>query len=602
MSVGWFFRLVTVTLWIGVFILAFAAFRSLRTLHEVIIEGHVYAANGEPAAYARIEIPATNTKATCDGAGAFLLTVEINRDATDFTIRARRGGYHVDQIARLDPANPHQRIGVILTLPKETPPFRVMYMYLKGRAVDLFLDPPRSEIWDRTLQEGAFIVRNDVFEALKDIRTRFSVPARHSVFYIGAEPGKPAEHSSEKLANDPPVRSAFVGSNGDNNGNGFDQHVDTTLADSDLRNLLFGRSNWSVLQRPPQTTYQDRPLPETVPLFRRNCEREDLTRFSDKSLLARFYAYIAGGDLPPDFAWVDLSIDYSACGDSEAPQLTLAGRLMVLEVAIVENIANEPIEVGPFNFHQSTRTELRPAGDPLADQPGAQQASWFAPRLLRSGERMVIPTRLLLEFKPEYSWNHTDSALPRVTDSSSLTSEMLFRFSSTPEEIVPFLANVPPNLDRQFVWGPSISLDTLQIEGIAYEVRAASSRNMLVLSGNEIGSCPYFSGYSQERGWVTGGTILRGRNSIARSGTDRRLLPAFDGRVLLEEREHEITFIEGVAVEVLTEDGHVHRLSPAITLPQHLSYGDRLEIPFRGMPKMPITRATLVVTGYYVQQ
>lgn len=600
LSVGWFFRFVTVVLWTGAITIAtFAALRSFRTVREVSITGHVYAANGSPAAYARIEIPISNTNAICDNVGAFALTSAIDRNATDLIIRARRGGYHTDQVVRLDQASLQQRVVLTLTLPKETPPFRVMYEYLKGRAVDLFLDPPQRETWDQMLQSGSFTVRNDVFDALKDVSGRFSAPAYHTVFYVGVEPGKPVEHSTEKLANDPPNRVAFAGSNGER-AYGFDEQVDVTIATEDVHNLLFGRASWSVLQRPPQSTYENHPLPETALLFRRSCELDDLVRFGKIKQTARFYAYVANTNLPPDFAWVDLSIDYSACGDTEAPKLTLTGRLMVVEVAVVENITNDTIEVGSFDFHQATTTALRPADDPLVDQPQARRESWFSPKFLRTGERIVIPMRLLLEFESDHSSDHTNDALPRVTDASSFTPEILSRFNAAPVDIVPFLANQTPSLDRKYVWGPSIALDSLQIEGITYPLRAASSRNMLVLSGNEQGSCPYFSGYSRETGWVTGGTILQGRNSIARRGTDRRILAAFDGRILLEEREQEETFIENLAVEVVTEDGHVHQLAPTIALPLKLSYGDRLEVPFRGMPKARVSRATLIATGYYL--
>jgi hypothetical protein len=269
-------------------------------------------------------------------------------------------------------------------------------------------------------------------------------------------------------------------------------------------------------------------------------------------------------------------------------------------VAVMENITNDTIEVGSFDFHRSTSTVLRDADDAAADRPQSQSASWFSPGVLRPGERILIPTRLLLEFAPEQPFGHTIANYPRVVDASALTPEMLAPFNVAPEDIAPLLANAPPSLERRYVWGRSITLDDVQIEGLAYPIRAAASRSMLVLSANEIGSCPYFSGYSPATGWVSGGTILTGRNSAARGGTDRRLLPMFDGRVLLEEREREHTFIADLAVEVVTDDGRTHLLRPSMAMPLRLAFGDRLEVLFRNMPARPITRATLIATGYYI--
>jgi hypothetical protein len=601
LSAGWFFRLVTVIAWIGVIAIgATALMHRLRPTREIMITGRVYAADGTPAAFARVEIPTGKGSAVCDASGVFALTADIDRNAANIAVRARRGGYHVNQVAQLDAANPQARIDVTLTLPKETPPFRILYRYLKGRAVDLFLDPPRKELWDSALQTGAFTVQNDVHGALRDVANRFAAPARHSVFYVSVGEGGRMGEPKEQLANDPPDRRAFAGSNGENNGNGFDQHFDLPISDTDAPALLASHTNWAVLQRKPEQTFENHLLPETVPLFRRGCDRDDLARFGEKSLLARFYSYVASGNVPPDLAWVDLSIDYNACGDQEAAQLTLTGRLLVVEVVDMENTTNEPLDVGAFDFHQSTVSMLRAADDAAANEAQAQRTSWFSPQILRPGERILIPTRLLLEFAPEYPFGHSDRNLPQVADANALTPEMLSRFASTPADIVPLLANAPPSLDRRYVWGPSIVLDDVQIEGLAYPIRAAASRNTLVLSGNEIGSCPYFSVYSRGVGWVPGGTILTGRNSPHRGGTDRRLLPAFDGRVLLEEREHEETFITRLAVEVTTDDGHLHLLRSTTPMPLRLKFGDRLEVFFRDMPARPIAQATLVADGYYV--
>ena len=315
--------------------------------------------------------------------------------------------------------------------------------------------------------------------------------------------------------------------------------------------------------------------------------------------MAKFYDYITSAGVPPDFAWVDLSIDYNACGNDRHPQLTLNGPLMMVELAIIENIANDPIEVGAFEYRQSSASALRPANS-AANDP-AQRASWFAPKFLLPGERIVVPTRLLLQFEAE-QWDHGNPALPRVNDVTALAPEMLAPLGTTPDAVVSLLANAPPSPGTTFVWGPSITLDSVEIEGVAYEVRSAATRTDLVSSGNPIGSCPYFAGYSTVAGkWLSGGTILRGRNSAARAGTERRDLPAFDGRVVLEEREHEETFIDALAVEVTTADGRIHHLAPETKLPLRLTFGERVMVRFHPMPGGRVTRATLIASGYFIE-
>ncbi|HEX7140091.1 MAG TPA: hypothetical protein VF219_19725, partial [Vicinamibacterales bacterium] len=162
-----------------------------------------------------VEIADGSGGTASDAAGAFTFTAGVDRNAANVLVRARRGGHHADQSVVLDAANPQQRIAVTLTLPKETAPFRALYVYLKGRSVDLFLDPPRREIWDGALQNDSFTVRNEVFATLHDVAERFSAPARHSVFYVSGAKQDP--ESRERLASDPPERNAFAGSNGDNN-------------------------------------------------------------------------------------------------------------------------------------------------------------------------------------------------------------------------------------------------------------------------------------------------------------------------------------------------------------------------------------------------
>ena len=158
-----------------------------------------------------------------------------------------------------------------------------------------------------------------------------------------------------------------------------------------------------------------------------------------------------------------------------------------------------------------------------------------------------------------------------------------------------------------YVYGPSYRLDAIEIGGQDYEVRKQPARLLVVDSANEIGSCPFFYGWSgSQRKWVSGGTILYGRRSAARYGTDERPLYHFDGRVKIAEIEPETSYIDRVYVVAVDATGGRTMLLPKDARLRHaddkhvrMTIGDEMIVDFERPPNTA-TSFLFGATGYYL--
>jgi len=77
-------------------------------------------------------------------------------------------------------------------------------------------------------------------------------------------------------------------------------------------------------------------------------------------------------------------------------------------------------------------------------------------------------------------------------------------------------------------------------------------------------ACPYVYSRATTAGqWTDQETILTHQNGIGNEMTHRRILSVFSGEVLIREEEPETSYLDYMAVEVITRDGNRHVLAAA---------------------------------------
>src|SRR5439155_23134923 len=101
-----------------------------------------------------------------------------------------------------------------------------------------------------------------------------------------------------------------------------------------------------------------------------------------------------------------------------------------------------------------------------------------------------------------------------------------------------------------FVYGPSIALDAIDVNGALYAIEPFNPAYVSYFSGLDIGSCPfvYSHGGGADDKWLRQGTILRGRGSKALEGTGELTVHHFDGMLRVSEEEEEISYIDQIFV------------------------------------------------------
>jgi hypothetical protein len=595
-----FLRAMTIVFWIGAAgFLGYALTRDLLK-RTIVVDGTVATADERPADGALVDAVG-EASTIADGAGHFTLKVErwLLSRKKPITLLVRRGA-----AARTEELSVNgELLRVRVNLPVDRAAFRVVYKRLAGRAVDLFLNPPRRETWDDDLHGRVFIAANSVYAELKQMAHDFAQPGRKSVYYVRGN-NDPA--AAERLANDPPDRASFAGSSGDDAGNNFSPHLELAVTGPDIESLADPGVPWHSYRKASED-----PRPETKHLFRRPVSRADFAR-SEKAL-ARFWRYITREGIPPDFATVSLSLGPPWCTDEEHqwdPWMTITGRLLLLDMAVIENTASYPLAIGDFEVRSFDGTGLRPQSDD--DARLAQAASRverpFSIEILQPGEKIAIPLRMGLQFPDDQTPSGSDS--PPATDLTKSVGLLDFHGHWVDTTALSNRMASDPSSARvleSYIYGPSYSIDSIHIGDLSYPLRPQPGSYTLVESSNEEGSCPFFFGYSRDFGrWISGGTILYNRWAPSRAGTDERLLAAFDGRVRITEKERETSFIDRLYVVALGRNGSrtiLHARDTRLRAVDGdritLHYGEEITVKFDAAPADAIT-FLLGATGYYI--
>ena len=92
------------------------------------------------------------------------------------------------------------------------------------------------------------------------------------------------------------------------------------------------------------------------------------------------------------------------------------------------------------------------------------------------------------------------------------------------------------NLDKEYLLGPSIEIQTLEADRVEFPFRPFDSSRIVILDEYDSGSCPYVYTYSDTtKAWHNEGVILRGNVGKHRESLAEKELRLFDGRILLKE-------------------------------------------------------------------
>ncbi len=361
-----------------------------------------------------------------------------------------------------------------------------------------------------------------------------------------------------------------------------------------------------------------------------------------QSPLVRFWSDVCRSGTPQRL--LPLTVEYDSCNSTT--YVTVASPSLQIRIVVLENITDKAIDLGQFHFRLldpsrgilTVRT--RAENEALLASVNAESEVWYKPRMLKPGEKVIVPLELL--FKPG-RWTSNGSEDPATTrarrracankllaDRELQTVALIyegkdptmqrFGLDGKPPNPIPLVvmpkqkfvdgllreATRPTEKD-EFVYGPSIVLDSVDVNGFRYPIEPLDPINVAYYSGSDIGSCPFvYTRSTTEGDWLKQGTVLTGRSSKAREGTAILPIPAFDGTLRIVEEEEETSYIDELFVRGTLANGERITLQPTddrITR-KDLRYlvlekGESVEIKFSLPSGMSGDGLEVVSSGYF---
>jgi hypothetical protein len=439
---------------------------------------------------------------------------------------------------------------------------------------------------------------------------------------------------------------------------GLDRSEITFLA-SELPSAFFADGAWDIetaqpedlltkdVKRPNRTRIEI-PLSGALQLFKfatkENIEIMRRAREDPKNKLGRdiaslrFYTEACRGGAPQRL--LPLRVSTVECGDGDGGAVvTLQPPPLQLRVVVLENIHDTPIDLGQFHFRMldpgrgilTMRT--RAENETLLSTLNPESAVWYKPRAVKPGEKVIIPLELL--FKPSRSAysNYLETqrsatrAHRRATANKLLADRELQTVALMHEgnrvrggDSVPLVVmskqkfveallreQVPVSEKDEFVYGTSIALDSVDVNGFRSEIEPFDPLNVAYYSGFQEGSCPFvYTRRTAGAAWIKQGTILTGCSSKAREGTRILHVPAFDGTLRIAEEEDEISYVDEVFVLGTLTNGERVTLRPTddrIAQKDRrylaLKKGDSVEIKFSIPDGMRSDSVEVVAAGFF---
>lgn len=325
--------------------------------------------------------------------------------------------------------------------------------------------------------------------------------------------------------------------------------------------------------------------------------------------------YLSREGLPDRFMLVEgwLGIHYGW-------RFTSTPRDFQLLIAVFENIAERPIEIGNFTLRETTAMTLRQneEADLALDAAEPTAKRVYPLGVLKPGEKIVLPVRIELPQSGLYGelGKELRTAARRgkrvlediqARGSVPITIKDMSAFDLFQKPASSFPSQTVPDIVERFEYGPAWRIDSVEVDGTAFEFRRHDPNNFVMIAG--VGSCRYVFTYQPDgRLWWSEGSVLYDPIARDKKRTEEKKLERFNGRISIRELEHEIAVLDMINLKLEDANGYVAIYKPKRAALAEadgrellLGYGDAIELDFGlAEPDWRGKSATLIAAGYYV--
>jgi hypothetical protein len=540
------------------------------------------------------------------------LQAQWDNPTTKETLKSEQMSFHVSELTK----------ELEIKLQPGNPPFKITYYWLEGYAIDFLLRYRQiDKKLERVLGSQPIILKNGTLKELDYLMKNFSEPASPEEILTNI-PGEDTQATAENIKG----KNILVGV-------ARGEQPDYQLSESDFMSIFINEPTCNLIPVFSEQLDKTTAFPYEL-YFWRFATLEHFNSFfkvmyAEKAEAAlRFYKYITKDFFPPDFSILYCSSSYDAdsCPVSNA---FLLPRYLQLRVATIENISEQPITINNFLVRENNAKKLRSSEDDQLVMKNAllQRKDFFSEKILKKGQVILIPLEINLTYDEsgesvtffdvvEYFSNskEREKAIDKLISNSKLSTDPREKapFKLDEETLLRLLNKSPesPLLEKDYVFGPSMEIVSLNIGNVDYPVREYDEKLISFMGGYaQGGSCPYVYTYSSEKeAWHKEGQILGGLNSRLKEAVYKKLLSNFDGRLLIREEEPEVSYIDWLSIRVTTDGGDVinlhpqnHRLRYKDRSYQILRQGEEILIKFDLPKHIRAVGYAVLAKGYYVR-
>ncbi len=615
LNVNRFLKAATVTVWLATLSISsyggLIVYSDFKERQKITIEGLVLTAGDYPADKATVVLylKQGNLQTVTSNGKFTFAKIDLSAETIKkVKIHAHLGSKEGEAEIDLSTGGPQN---LVIKLSPGDPPFRVTYFLLEDQAINFLLQGKVDERWEAKLAGQPFIVPNRVYQSLSRLIKNFSKNSvAISVGFYKEEGGRRSEPQSGQN----PIKSSFVGSSD----GGFVPIY--SAAPELLGTLTDNKQQWRVFLDPVKKAS----LPDTL-VFRKFVNQQDLALLSHEPI-GKFYEFITKEYMPPDFGYVELYLS-GVCGD-DPPQYVWAkyiGRKLSLRIAVIENVTNEPIKLGPFAIRENATEKIysQDENSSLLEKNELKRETWFPMELLKPGEKIIIPIEMQLGIDKDRVSNN----LIIAANNQDLYNELQLRqqlyflipeivtypvtgvsIPSTAIEAMLSKSTSMVTLEKEYLLGPSIRVENLKVDNVEFPFRQFDPAKIIIFDESDSGSCPYVYTYSSEdKAWRNEGVILYGRTGLREESLDEKQLSRFDGRILIKEKDPEDSFIDSIYIKAISENGDVTMLYPRNRALRSndgnrikLKQGEQLMLFFDIPKDLKANKYVLGAVGYYV--
>lgn len=509
---------------------------------------------------------------------------------------------------------------IIIQMPGNEPIIRVTYKWVGDLGVDYLMRGKIKESWSEILGGQPIIIKNSVYKTLSNFRNRYIRQHYGNIIYQQRE-GSNEYIELERLNKSD---SYFVGS-------WTPKYFKVPLTEHEFKNLFKQKGRWNG----------------RIDYAKGFGNRVTLSGFADKYIFNKFrddvhlrpwiefYNEITHIYFPYDFCFVGVT-NYQ-CG--EGTYYTLYPRSLNVFVAIIENVTSKPLSIGDFVFKENKKYYLRmPKADSAYYKNTQNKKNEFYTReILLPKEKILIPLKIsfrydeafnkeitkslkhnndqyqqLQKFKREYQLqkiNLYSNKIPYWEFPQFYNYGKYVNYSVPITDIIDMLSTPIKDYtaNREYIYGPSFKIDSIYVDGFSYPLRGSPKEMLMILAGDECGSCPYIYLYEDNKPVRCLGHVLYGKNTKEKEGWDKLILKNFDGRLLIKEEDDEVSYIDIMMIKGIKDNGDSIYLYPKNKLLEkedgkyvELHKGMKLKVDYDIKSKNDMIKYELHIKGYYI--